>query len=146
MAGVRIRWRGVARVAAAAVVGLIVLSLLPGLLRAPEPPPLGADVGLPRAKAARVVTKPEPQGAQPEPRPRRKVVPDEAASTAEIGTGTRRRRHHKKPPPPPIETPAEIVPEYAPSPAPEATPEPAYEPPPAPPSTPDDGSQEFAPH
>ena len=53
MAGVRIRWRGVARVAAVVLVALIALRLLPGLLRAPEPPPLGADVGLPRATPVR---------------------------------------------------------------------------------------------
>jgi hypothetical protein len=44
MAGVRIRWRGVARAAAVVVVVLLGARLVPELLRAPEPPPLGADV------------------------------------------------------------------------------------------------------
>ena len=67
--GVRIRWRGVARVAAIVVVALLALRLLPGLLRAPEPPPLGADVGLPKAKPARVVSR-----AKTVPRPRRPPI------------------------------------------------------------------------
>jgi len=49
MWGLRIRWRRVARTAAIVVVGLIALRLVPTLLRAPEPPPLGRDVGLPKA-------------------------------------------------------------------------------------------------
>lgn len=53
MAGVRIRWRGVAKVAAIALVGLVAARLAPGFLRAPEPPPLGADVGLPQAEVPR---------------------------------------------------------------------------------------------
>jgi hypothetical protein len=118
MAGVRIRWRGVARAAAIVVVGLIALRLLPGLLRAPEPPPLAADVGLPRAKPAasesepvRAVVKREPE--QPRRRPKRqrrkskprptkpkrmvRTVADEPASKAVIGTRRTRRRHpHRK--------------------------------------------------
>jgi hypothetical protein len=138
----------VAKVAAAAAVGLIVISLLPGLLRAPEPPPLGADVGLPKATP----TAPAPHPRPPQRR-RRKVVADAPASTAVIGTRTRHPRRHR-PPSPTVRKPAarrrepspETVPEYAPPPAPEPAPEPVYEPPPSPPTTPDDGSQEFAPH
>jgi DNA polymerase III subunit gamma/tau len=105
MAGVRIRWRGVARAAAIVVVGLIALRLLPGLLHAPEPPPLGADVGLPRAKPAPVVDDRAPQ--PPRERPRREkptahrrkarawrkvpVVPDQPASKAVIGTAPKHR-------------------------------------------------------
>jgi hypothetical protein len=146
MKGVRIRWRGVTRVAAAAFVGLLVLHLLPGLLRAPEPPPLGADVGLPKAepipKPVRKVTKVPPKT---------KVLPDKPASKAVIGTHTHRRPHRrpqrKKPPPPPaVETSSEPVPEYTAPAPPEPLPEPLAEAPPAPPSTPGDGSQEFAPH
>ena len=48
---VRIHWQTVGKLAAAAAVALLGLQLLPGLLRAPEPPPLDADVGLPRVAA-----------------------------------------------------------------------------------------------
>jgi hypothetical protein len=148
---VRIRWRGVARVAAIVLVALLVLRLLPGLLHAPEPPPLGADVGLPKARPVRVVphvvrqTKEAPRKEVPHPR---KSVSDAPASTAKIGTSTRRRvrhHHHRQKPKPKRSPPPESTPEYVPPPAPQAVPEPLPEPPPAPPSTPGDGSQEFAP-
>jgi len=50
----------VAKVVGAAVSVVVAFAVLPGLLRAPEPPPLGRDVGLPR------VTSP-PRGAFPSP-------------------------------------------------------------------------------
>jgi hypothetical protein len=149
MAGVRIRWRGVARVAAIVAVGLIALRLLPGLLRAPEPPPLGADVGLPQVEPVRAEAEPRTpirHRRKPRPGPKLEVVPDQPASKAKIGTKPKRRRpphrhHDKKPEPAP---PA--VPEYVPPPAPEPAPAPLPEPAPAPPSAPGDGSEEFAPH
>ena len=65
------------------------LRLLPGLLRAPEPPPLGADVGLPKAKPVprcRVERSGEAESrTRPKSRPR-KSVPDAPAATARIGT------------------------------------------------------------
>jgi hypothetical protein len=78
MAGVRIRWRGVARAAAIVLVGLIALRLLPGLLRAPEPPPLGADVGLPRSRPVtseptREVAEPKGEGERAVPAPHKKA-------------------------------------------------------------------------
>jgi hypothetical protein len=162
MAGVRIRWRGVARAAAIVVVGLIALRLLPGLLRAPEPPPLGADVGLPQAKPVRAAAKREPKPPRqrpkrhrqkPKPRQKVRVVPDRPASKAVIGTEPKRRRppnrHHGKTPrprPAPVESAPPAVPEYVPPPPPEPTPAPVPEPAPTPPPAPGDGSEEFAPH
>lgn len=145
----RIRWRGVVRVAAIVFVGLLAARLLPGFLRSPEPPPLAADVGLPKAAPVRDV--PRPAGAVTDvphphpgrhrrphrPRSRPHPVPDTPASRAVIGSKHRHRVAAKPPPP---------APESAPTVLPEAVPEPPPEPPPAPPSTPGDGSQEFAPH
>src|ERR1700760_1821418 len=140
MRGVRIRWRGVARVAAIVLVAMLGVRLLPGLLRAPEPPPLGADVGLPKAKPVRVARKPERTPHPP------KSIPDAPAATAKIGTRIRHRpkprppkpKSKPKPSPPPEPTPPP-APEYVPTPAPQAIPQPV----PEPPSTPGDGSQEF---
>jgi hypothetical protein len=154
MASVRIRWRGVARAAAIVVVGLLALRVVPGLLRAPEPPPLGRDVGLPRASAAPV--KPVRAVTKPKPREKKKtrVLPDRAASVAVIGAHHRHRvRRHRRgtmPGPEPVESTAPAVPEYVPPPPPETPPAAAPElpaaPPPASSTTPGDGSQEFAPH
>jgi hypothetical protein len=164
MADVRIRWRGVARAAAIVVVGLIALRLLPALLRAPEPPPLGADVGLPKAKPAtsepvRAVVKPEAEPEQPaaaqaqkrrNPQPTRRkvrVVADGPASTAKIGSQeTRRRRPRTNRRQAAKPTPAAGVPEYVPPPPTEPTPAPLPEVAPTDPSAPGDGSEEFAPH
>ncbi|MBS1845057.1 MAG: hypothetical protein JST53_11625 [Actinobacteria bacterium] len=172
----RIRWRGVARVAAIAVVGLVALRLVPALLHAPEPPPIPANVGLPRAKPA--AREPEPPLRVPKPpvrpkptKPHRHPVPDEPAARAKIGTRTRQHRrhrtrdrseprtarHHRLTPPKPVDSSPNPVepapppaPEYVPPPAaepePEAVPTPLPEAPPAPRSVPGDGSQEFAPH
>jgi hypothetical protein len=147
VAGVRIRWRGVARVAAILVVGLLALRLLPGFLRAPEPPPLGADVGLPKATPAIEVPAPDGQRRRSRPQKSRpRPVEDAAASRAVIGS----KRQHRvskiaKPPArpePKLESSPPPVPEYVPP----VIPEPIPPPPPAPRSTPGDGSQEFAPH
>jgi hypothetical protein len=166
MAGVRIRWRGVARAAAIVVVGLIALRLAPSLLRAPEPPPLGRDVGLPKAKPA---SKPVRVVRKPRPKVHRRDVPDAPAAKATIGTRTRhRRKFHQQhpnpsprahervakmkpspapePAPEPVESAPPPAPEYVPPPPPEPVPAPIPKPTPAPASVPGDGSQEFAPH
>jgi hypothetical protein len=117
MASVRIRWRGVARAAAIVVVALIALRVVPSLLRAPEPPPLGRDVGLPRAKVApvepaREATKPpakrhrakrrkEPSAPAKRKRKSRRrattrAIPDAPAATAVIGTRRHRRVHRHR--------------------------------------------------
>jgi hypothetical protein len=165
MAGVRIRWRGVARVAAILVVGVLALRLLPGFLRAPEPPPLAADVGLPKAApvtevprggAAKPVTDVPRRRAAARPRKERRRsrpqkshphrVSDAPASRAVIGSKRKHRvRRVVKPPSHPEPKPESSpppVPEYVPP----VIPEPIPQPSPAPPSTPGDGSQEFAPH
>jgi hypothetical protein len=172
MAGVRIRWSGVARVAAVVVVGLIALRLLPGLLRAPEPPPLAADVGLPKAEPVksepvRAIMPAPTERRRRKPKPRREVpaladpkvriAADEPASTARIGTGERRhRRPHRQAPAhhakavrvsrERVESTAATVPEYVPPAPPEPAPEVLPAPPPRTDSTPGDGSEEFAPH
>jgi hypothetical protein len=175
MAGLRIRWRGVARVAVVVAVGLIGLRLLPGLLRAPEPPPLAADVGLPQArpvtdvptrgaaKARQAARRRDVKAAGPAPaaerhhRPgqkKRRSSPATAASTAVIGSRHRRRHHqvkrahphHRKAVESDVESNPPPVPEYVPPPPPEPTPEPPPEPTLAPPPAPGDGSEEFAPH
>lgn len=150
MAGVRIRWRGVARAAAIVVIGLIALRLLPGFLRAPEPPPLAADVGLPRAKplvtepaltVARPATKASRTPPAKAPRRRRKArqekpgprlkkpaAGDAPASTAVIGSrhrrssrAHRRRRHrHREQSAPQTSPPSETPPAPVESPAPQA--------------------------
>jgi hypothetical protein len=99
MAGVRIRWRGVARVAAIVLVALLAVRLLPGFLRAPEPPPLAANVGLPRAEpveapgggAARPGSKTLRRGAAPPVTdvPRRRPSP----------AATHPRKHRRRPRP-----------------------------------------------
>jgi hypothetical protein len=86
MAGVRIRWRGVARVAAILVVGLIAVRLLPGFLRAPEPPPLAADVGLPKATPVTEV----PRGGKGKPAT---VVPTHRAADR---SAPARRKHRRR--------------------------------------------------
>ncbi|HEX4304609.1 MAG TPA: hypothetical protein VHZ54_01100 [Solirubrobacterales bacterium] len=163
----RIRWRGVARVAAIVAVGLIALSFVPSLLRGPEPPPLGRDVGLPSAKPAasrsvHVMHEPSPR-RRGKPRHRKKsrvhhrAVPDAPAAAARIGTRTHRRREHRsappksspdltEPAPEPVEPAPPAAPEYVPPAAPEPAPTPVPEPPSEPRSVPGDGSQEFAPH
>ncbi|MBS1892990.1 MAG: hypothetical protein JST59_16965 [Actinobacteria bacterium] len=150
MAGVRIRWRGVARVAAIVVVGLVALRLVPALLQAPEPPPIPANVGLPKARPT--VREPAPPVHPEQTKPHRRPVPDAPAATAKIGTRTRHHSHRgsSDPPPKPVEPAPSPTPEYvpppAPEPAPEAVPTPLPEPPPEPRFVPGDGSQEFAPH
>jgi hypothetical protein len=169
MGGIRIRWRGVAKVAAIAFVGLLAVRLAPGFLRAPEPPPLAADVGLPKAAPVTDVpregaTQPvtDGQGRRTESRPatgprkrRRRSHPpksrphpvrDAPASEAVIGSRHRHRVAAKPDREKAAESTPPPAPEYVPPVLPEAAPEPLPEPSPPPPATPGDGSQEFAPH
>jgi hypothetical protein len=153
MTGVRIRWAVLGKVAAIAVAGLAAVQVLPGLLRAPEPPPLAADVGLPR-------TAPGPRFQRDEMRPKRttdrlvaprpaEVAPrrhsGSAASTVIASTPRHRRAAPgaSKPAPEPVAAaPAPPV-AIPPPPAPISPPE---NQPAAAPEAPDDGSVEFAPH
>ncbi|HWO83021.1 MAG TPA: hypothetical protein VNM38_04435 [Solirubrobacterales bacterium] len=152
MRGVRVRWAGIWKVAAVVAALLLSLQALPALLRPPEPPPLGADVGLPR-----VVPAPEePPPPEPPSRRRRLEKHRKRAKGAEglaavdvISSRPRPKpphRHRRRPrfkpapeQPPPPAAPPEQVP-YEPPPAPGPPPVPA--PPPAPAG---DGSEEFAP-
>lgn len=150
MAGLRIRWRAVGRVAAILAVGLIALRLVPTLLRAPEPPPLSRDVGLPKVRSAasgtvRVVKKrprkPHRHVTHHEhPHPSRDPRP---ASKAKISSTP---RPAPEPPPEPVESGPPPAPEYVSPPVPEPSPTPVPDPPPAPRSVPGDGSEEFAAH
>jgi hypothetical protein len=100
MAGFRIRWRGVAKVAAIALVGLLAVRLLPGFLRAPEPPPLSADVGLPKAAPVTDVPRPagtasttdKPQSARTAP----KTDAPRPTGTAQVTDVPRPTRHPRK--------------------------------------------------
>jgi hypothetical protein len=164
MGRVRVQWRGVGKVAVAAVLGLAALQVLPGLLRPPQAPPLAADVGLPRVSGGeREIAIRE---ADAKPRPRRPPHPRRAdgvsAATAVIGTTPqeprpkRSRRKGRVEFVRPLRTksirpsastpaPAPEAPPYVPPPAPPPAPEfvPAQAPEPPPP--PGDGSVEFAP-
>jgi hypothetical protein len=147
----RVRWSAAGKVAVAIVVGVLALRAVPALVQPPEPPPLAADVGLPRSV---VGARPERGsrlwrigaqrtaamavgGARAVARPRRdgRPGPDgEMSSSAGRKPGT------------PIAGPGPTPP--APGPAPEplpVAPAPAPEPAPAPPP-PSDGSEEFSPH
>jgi hypothetical protein len=165
MGEIRIRWRGVAKVAAIALVGLLAVRLPPSFLRAPEPPPLSADVGLPKAAPPTDVPRPtgtaaatdkhrparHPRQQRQRSRPRRprpREVRDAPAAKAVIGSKRRRRVAGK-----PARDPKKVArstpppaPSYVPPTVPEAIPEPLPEPSAPLPSTPGDGSQEFAPH
>src|SRR5215218_101483 len=162
MRGVRIRWAGMAKVAALATAALLALQALPSLLREPEPPPLAPDVGLPQVAAPLEPAPPKsrfethdirakgttgPRSARPSRKSRfekhRVGAKGTMGSPATDLVRSKPRRHEKRlrpAPPPPV--PA------APPPLP-APPEPAVAapapPPPAPPP-PGDGSEEFAPH
>lgn len=119
------------KLVAIAVAGLALLQVLPGLLRAPEPPPLAADVGLPRVKVA-PAAKPTP----PHRHRRKRLLP--ALAPGVISSAPRRQRVARPPRTPPPPVPAEPPP----APPPEAPPPPPSEPLPPP----NDGSVEFAPH
>lgn len=169
MRGVRIQWRAAGKGGAAILVAVLALVTGPKLLEAPAPPPLAADVGLPRRRPA--ATLPIAPVAGPAVGPGRAVtvggVRRRSAAAARGGerrngrpTSRPRKMAGRRPrptgaaqaqpaplPPPPVEI------EAAPEPAPAATspatvaPQPRRGPPePAASARYDDGSVEFAPH
>jgi len=158
MAGVRIRWRGVARVATILLVGLFAVRLLPGFLRAPEPPPPAADVGLPKAMpvtevpgrlaADRPATRLRKQRRRSRPSRKSRARPARNAPASKAVIGSKRRQRARKVAERPSRS--EPAPERSPPPVPEyvqpPAPEPVPEPSPVPRSAPGDGSEEFAPH
>jgi hypothetical protein len=163
MGGVRIRWRALAKLAALVVGAVAALQVLPALLKAPAPPPLARDVGLPRVKPAPVQTRGSFPTHEVDKEPRDSQARHRAALPPDVISSLPRRHHAPKPktkrsqrskapktllvpkpvtaPPPPIESapPAPVEPPPPPAPAP-PTPLPQPPPPPA------DGSEEFAPH
>ncbi len=173
MGGVRIRWRQAAKLGLAGVGLLAALQLAPALLRAPEPPPLGADVGLPRPaqsrgsfvapRATKEPRDPKRAADQPsrgsfvapratkEPRAREPLPPGVISSVPHPHRRAHPRRRAKPTrqpaatPPAPIEAAPPPL-QTAPAPL-EYAPAPAVEPAPSPaPPAPGDGSEEFAPH
>jgi hypothetical protein len=146
--GVRIRWAVLAKVAAIAVGGLAALQVLPGMLRAPEPPPLAADVGLPRVAANARFQRDEIRAkgtADREPRARRPARDRKGGPAASAVIGSAPRRHGRTPKPAP--DPAALAPIQPPAVSPPPAPIVAAESDlPAAPESPNDGSVEFAPH
>jgi hypothetical protein len=72
-----LNWESAAKLAAAALLAVALLTGLPGLLRNGErPAPLPADVGLPQAPPPASPTAPAPAPApKPKPKPKRKPQP-----------------------------------------------------------------------
>ena len=151
MTGLRIRWSIAGRVVLIAVIGLLALSLL----RPPAPPPVPADVGLPKV----AVTQPQREAVRPQamtdPNLGRVVSGGDDRLRAEASEGRARAHSPNRPsarrsaqPKPSASTRRQDPPATAPVPLPEPPPPPVPppEPPPKPPSPPDDGSMEFAPH
>src|SRR3954465_3500688 len=93
MRGARGRWAGQAKVAGIAAALLLSLQALPALLRPPQPPPLGADVGLPQ-----VVPAPE-EPPPPEPRfeeHRRRAKGATGSPTAAVISSRPRPKHRHR--------------------------------------------------
>ncbi|HEX5712399.1 MAG TPA: hypothetical protein VFX85_03700 [Solirubrobacterales bacterium] len=128
MGAVRIHWQTAGKLAAASIVVLLGLQVLPGLLRPPAPAPLEPDVGLPRMIAEPRRERALPRRPRPEPLPEPRRVPRKPAVSAPVPA---------PPPPPTPPPPPPPPPESPPAPSPAAAPEPS---PPA-----GDGSEEFAP-
>ena len=129
--GVRVHWRGTAKVVLVLVGGVAALQIVPSLLKAPEAPPLAPDVGLPRIEVR--------TGAEPAPVTRKRPKP--------LQRHPRPPHHRPKPKPaPPAATAAPPPAPEPPPPAPAPSPAPAPPPAPEPPPPPEDGSAEFAPH
>src|SRR4051794_6230582 len=91
MGNLRVRWPAVARRLGAGLAVLLALQTLPSLLRPPSPPPLAADVGLPRPRSKIVHVAPGPRisAALPLPSPIREERRTRRGSERE----QRRRRH-----------------------------------------------------
>jgi hypothetical protein len=151
MGGVRVRWRSVGKVAALAAGGLIALQALPGLLRAPEPPPLAADVGLPRPLPGEVREEIDLRAGPADPARGGAVIRERVGPARVVRRSPPKARPVLRPEPASISTPPPAPPS-APAPAPAASPAPPPQPEavsPAPPPAappPSDGSVEFAPH
>jgi hypothetical protein len=139
MGPIRIRWRSAARIGGFALAGLIVLKLLPGLLEPPDPPPLAADVGLPRGVGKQVEVRLEPVEKEQDlskdrrrrkhPRLREPLRRTEKKQVGEVEPAPRPQRHDRTAPPvsPPEASPPAPLPV---SPATAAAPLPPPSPPP----------------
>src|SRR3954451_10335951 len=101
MRRVRVRWTSAAKAAAIAVAALVALQALPALLKPPEPPPLAADVGLPKVV---------PQEQAPQEPVRRRGLERPRGITglgpAKVVSRSGRRRHRKRRHPEPTPAPA----------------------------------------
>jgi hypothetical protein len=165
--GLRIRWLAAAKGAAVAIGGLLALAALHAVLK-PVPPPLPADVGLPRAAdpswPPTVVRRP-PAAASPgrkgarkprEPQPQasgwralRRIANERGSTRGPRAPGRSGRRPEGRPQiSPSRQEPS--VPRPPPVPTPDPAPSPDAPPLPPPPATaspepPNDGSIEFAP-
>ena len=96
VAGIRIRWKALGKGVALAVAGLLALQVLPALLKPPEPPPLGADVGLPRVA---VEAEPAPRPTAPAGAARTQAAPAQLARsrdlTTKVSSNPKSHRHRK---------------------------------------------------
>lgn len=162
MVKLRVRWQSAVRLGALVASGCLALAAGPALFRAPDPPPLARDIGLPRVVRAPdersgappfafndAIASPPIPGRQPRSRhhdpgthrhgrPTRKPAADAAADGTPPGSPAPKV---SAPPLPPTPTPAPTYIPATPQPPPAASPAPAPAPPPA-----GDGSEEFAPH
>src|SRR6188472_652488 len=142
----RIRWSQAGAVILVGALVLLALRVAPSLLRAPEPPPVPADVGLPRIEAAPVkpieITQPKRVPPHPEHVHRRRKRKHHAHHQPK-----QKNKERLVPTPPPVPPPTPEAPEEPASsaPPPEASPPSVATPTPEP-APPDDGSSEFAPH
>jgi len=153
----------VAKVAGLALAGLVAVAVVPGMLRAPEPPPLGRDVGLPRAgdgafrtRAMQKAPKQRGRGHERPPRRHHERARRRHRPANRRSNGAFLSPGEKKAPKPERRRPARVEPTPEPAPAPEPAPPPSPEPvaspppptpsPPPPGPQPEDGSAEFAPH
>jgi hypothetical protein len=139
----------VAKLAAIAVGAFAALQVLPALLRPPQPPPLEADVGLPRVGATR-----EPvRGGEPAPRPEASPPKPRFATDGERPKRIAKRPIRKRATESRFHRDASrskgtAQSSPAPLPAAAAAPPPVTSaaPPPVQPAPTGDGSEEFAPH
>ena len=158
-----VSWRIAARAGLTAAAAVAALALLPSLLRAPEPPPLDPDVGLPPAGGAEVaVVEPRREKASKGGEgPRREADPERPASRRRDGgrpghppepEATEHERQAPRDPSPPPATPSAVpvatpvAPPPAPAPpAPNPEPSPPQPEPPPPPQSHAPGIDEFGP-
>jgi hypothetical protein len=164
---VRIRWSQALLALFAAVGILLALRAAPSLLTPPAPPPLPADVGLPRGEASARGLAGAVDASRAEPGSGRRIVRDRprlgrvvsgggdrrraeaaegrASKRQAQGPGARSSAQHKPTTPTRRQDPPATTPVPSPVPPPESVPIPAPEPVPVP-APPNDGSMEFAPH